>query len=255
MNDGPVDASGGDDHTLHVHAEPAPDEITEEFEHPRATELAAEAARTYDPPRGVMLAAHRFRCGIERVSGFGGGISRFLVWVVFLIGMFNVITRYLSRWLEEDLIVAEMFEGQSMVFAFIALSGFAYGMREGVNPRVDFWWAEFTNRRKARIDLTFHLLLFIPFCWLAVRVLWTPTLRSFGQNQDGSWDTWRFWQIWEQSPDASGLPRAPIRGAILLAFTMMLLQTVAEIIKMSFVMLGRDDLAGVHERNTPLRIE
>ena len=236
-----------------THAEGSPDEATEAVEH--LHELADDATRvgaaSHSP---VVVALHRLRLAIDRLNGFFGRISQVLVWVVLVVGLFNVVTRYSSRWSGRDLIVAQMFEGQSMVFAYLALFGLGYGLRDGVNPRVDFWWAEFSERRKAWLDLVLHLVLLVPFCWLALRVLWTPTLRSFGQNFDGSWDTWRVWEEWEQSPDAGGLPRAPVRGALLVAFTLLLLQLIAELIKNLLVLLGRPEL-GAPERQGPLRVE
>lgn len=237
-----------------THAEGSPDEITEAVEHEeeRAEDATRAGAANASP---AISALHRIRLAIDRLSGACGAVSQVLVWVVLIVGLFNVVTRYSSRWLGRDLIVAQMFEGQSMVFAYLALLGLGYGLRDGVNPRVDFWWADFSERRKAAIDLVLHLVLLVPFCWLALRVLWTPTLRSFGQNFDGSWDTWRVWRIWEQSPDAGGLPRAPVRGALLVAFTLLLLQLVAELIKNALVLLGRHDLGSPIERGGPLRVE
>lgn len=238
----------------HAHAEPSPDEITEELEHLHDLEDDAATVAVERDSRTVR-GLHRFRLGIEAVNGFLGGISQVLVWVVFLMGLFNVVTRYSSRWLERDLIIGEMFEGQSMVFSFLALLGLGYGMREGVNPRVDFWWAEFSDKRKARIDFYLHLVLFLPFCWMSIKVLWTPTMRSLGQNLDGSWDTWRVWDIWEQSPDASGLPRAPVRAGILFGFLILFAQTIAEMIKTGFIVFGYGHVGAVTERDAPLRVE
>lgn len=242
------------DSSGHTHAEGSPDEATEALEH--LEELAEEATAVGEgsESRPIMV-LHRLRLTIDRLSGWFGGVSQVLVWVILVVGLFNVVTRYTSRWLSKDLIVAQMFEGQSMIFAYLGLFGLAYGLRDGVNPRVDFWWADYNDRRKALLDVVLHIILLIPFCWLALRVLWTPTMRSFGQNFDGSWDTWKVWQIWEASPDAGGLPRAPIRGALLLAFFLLLLQVIAEVIKNSMILIGRSHLGQTAQHDAPLRVE
>jgi TRAP-type mannitol/chloroaromatic compound transport system permease small subunit len=52
-----------------------------------------------------------------------------------------------------------------------------------------------------------------------------PILQSWGQLPDGSFG------VWELSPDPQGLPRAPIKSMLWVGFGMLLLQTIAEIIK------------------------
>ena len=63
------------------------------------------------------------------------------------------------------------------------------------------------------------------------------------------------WEIWEQSADAGGLPRGPIKLMILLGFFLMAAQIIAEIIKQILVLMGREDLAGVTYSEAPLRVE
>jgi TRAP-type mannitol/chloroaromatic compound transport system permease small subunit len=47
------------------------------------------------------------------------------------------------------------------------------------------------------------------------------------------------WQIWEQSPDAAGLPRGPIKTLIFLGFAFLFLQTLAELIRLGSVLAGK----------------
>lgn len=206
-------------------------------------------------PGGVVGALYRLRRSIEVMTSFTGRVSLGLVWVVFALGLFNVVTRYVARFIERDIIVGEVFDLQWMLFGALFLLGLNYGVREGVNPRIDFWWANFSNRRKAIIDLVIHVFFFLPFLIVAMRTLWGWSMSSMGRSFDGTWSTWKVWEIWEQSTDAGGLPRGPIKLLILVGFILMATQIVAEIIKQILVLMGHEDLAGVAAYEAPLRVE
>jgi len=214
-----------------------------------------DTAEPIDVPSGLEGLLYHLRAGIEAVTSFTGRISLILVWVVFLLGLFNVVTRYVARFIERDIIVGEVFDLQWMLFGVLFLVGLNYGVREGVNPRIDFWWADFSSKRKAVIDLIFHVFFFLPFLIMSMRILWGWSLSGMGRSFDGSWSTWKVWEIWEQSTDAGGLARGPIKLMILIGFLLMASQVVAEIIKQILVLRGREDLAGVATYEAPLRVE
>jgi TRAP-type mannitol/chloroaromatic compound transport system permease small subunit len=227
----------------------AAEELLEDFTRLRASDQPLEV------PGGIQGVLYRLRVVIEAVTSFTGTISWILVWVVFVLGLFNVVTRYVARFIERDIIIGEVFDLQWMLFGALFLFGLNYGVREGVNPRIDFWWADFTPKRKAIIDLVVHTLLFLPFLIMGMRALWGWALAGMGRSFDGSWSTWKVWEIWEQSTDAGGLPRGPIKLMILIGFFLMATQVFAEIIKQILVLMGREDLAGVAVYEAPLRVE
>lgn len=214
-----------------------------------------ETAEPMEIPGGVAGVLFRLRRAIEAVTSATGTISLWLVWVVFLLGLFNVVTRYVARFIQRDIIVGEVFDLQWMLFGALFLLGFNYGVREGVNPRIDFWWADFSNKTKAIIDLFVHVFMFLPFLVLSMKVLWNWSMSGMGRSFDGSWSTWKLWEIWEQSTDAGGLPRGPIKLLILVGFFLMASQIVAEIIKQILVLMGHEKLAGVAAHEAPLRVE
>ncbi len=212
-------------------------------------------AEPLDIPGGITGLLYRLRAGIEAVTRATGRASWILVWVVFVLGLFNVITRYIARFISRDIIIGEVFDLQWMVFGALFLFGLNYGVKEGVNPRIDFWWADFPAKRKAIIDLIVHSFLFLPFLLMAIRILYPWAMSGLGRSFNGTWSTWKVWEIWEQSTDAGGLPRGPIKFLILAGFVLMATQVVAEIIKQILVLMGREDLAGVAVYEAPLRVE
>ncbi len=204
----------------------------------------------------VPEALHRFRLGLEAVTSFTGGIARWLGWAVFLFSLFNVVTRYTGRYVQRDIIIGEVMSLAWMTFAFMFLIAMNYGVREGVNPRIDFWWADFSDLRKARLDFVMHTFFFLPFVIVGGRILWNYSRISLGMKRSGTWpDGWRVWNSWEQSPDAGNLPVGPIKAMLLVGFVLFGLQVLAEIVKTGFVMMGRPELSARKGHDAPLRIE
>lgn len=214
-----------------------------------------EVEKPIEVPRGVLGVLYRIRVGIEAVSVWTGRLARALVWLVFILGLFAVVTRYIARFIERDIIIGELFDLQWMVFGAMTLLGLNYGVLEGVNPRIDFWWANFSAKRKAWIDLIFHTFFLLPFLIMSISILWGYSLSAMGRSFDGSWSTWKVWEIWEQSTDAGGLARGPIKLVMLIGFILMATQIIAEIIKQILVLKDREDLAGIKEQHVPLRVE
>ncbi|MEM9615973.1 MAG: TRAP transporter small permease subunit [Actinomycetota bacterium] len=205
---------------------------------------------------------HRIRLAIESVSEFGGKLAMVLAWIIFLLQLFNVITRYTNDWFEADILFGETTSLAWMSFGMLFLVGVAYGMKNGINPRIDFWWADFSNKRKAWLDFTLHVFLFIPFLILGIRVLKPFAARSLGYNRfandgEGAWpEGWRVWETWEKSADAGQLPVGPIQSFIFIAFFLWLFQAFAEAIKAGFVIAGNAEYGDLSDADdTPLRIE
>lgn len=218
---------------------------------------AADEETTAGPPGRFMRVAAGYVRVMDRVSDFFGAISKYLVIVVVVVGFLNVVLRYVGRATERRLTSNVFIEAQWYLYGIIFLLGFAYILKHQINVRVDFWYAEWPEKRKAWIDFVGHTVALIPFCILAIYVLWSPTLRSFGRRPDGTWPTWRVWEVWEQSPDPSGLPRAPIKAVIVLGFVLLLLQAFAEMVKLWAVITDREAQLELHldEAEEPLRIE
>ncbi len=189
------------------------------------------------PATGLWALAALLSRGIDAISGFFGKISQVLVFFVFAAGILNVTLRYIGRAIGRQLTSNLWIEAQWYLFALIALLGLAVGIRDGVNPRVDFWYADFSVKKKAAVDLFFHWGL-LAFSFVAVRLSLPFFERSFTAR--------------EGSPDPNGLARWPLKSVIILAFALFLLQVVSEIIKSLLTIAGR---TGRVERSTPYRVE
>ena len=158
---------------------------------------------------------------IERI----GRLTGWMITLMILIGLYNVIVRYLGRYIGRTLSSNLYLELQWYLFSIIFFFGFAYVLRYNQNVRVDFLYTKWPIKRRALINLVGDLLFMIPFCIMGIIVALNPVLASWGRLSDGNWGEW------EMSPDANGLPRAPIKTMIIVGFVLLLLQAISEIIK------------------------
>ena len=174
----------------------------------------------------------KFAGVVDAISERLGGISTLLVIAVVIVGFYNVAARYIGRFLALKLSSNVWIETQWYLYSLIFFLAFAYILKHGDNVRVDFWYANWNAKRKALVDLLGTLLFLVPFCIMGIYVTISPVLYSWGRLPDGSWGTW------EISPDPNGLPRAPIKTMIIVAFVTLLLQAIAQLIKYIAVLSG-----------------
>jgi len=185
-----------------------------------------------------------------------------MAWGIFVVIFFYVITRYTARFIEASIIIGEVNSLGLQLFGLLALLGVGYGVKAGVNPRIDFWWADFSNRNKAWLDFVLHALLLVPFLWAALRLLHGYAKTNLGFKKDfsgesnGDWPaSWHVWETWSQSSDAGNLPVGPIRAMLFVGFMLFLLQIISEMIKGGFVLIRREDLAELKVVDAPTRVE
>lgn len=162
-------------------------------------------------------------------------IGRLAVWIVpllVIIGFVNVVTRFVGRAIGRQLASNAAIEWQWYLFSILFLLLFAYILKHNVNVRVDFLYANWSPKQRAMVDLLGTLLFIIPFCLMGMYYSWGPILTSWGRQFDGTWGNW------EVSPNADGLPRAPIRSMLLVGLGLLLLQSISQTIKYIAVLNG-----------------
>ncbi|NEQ63942.1 MAG: TRAP transporter small permease subunit [Symploca sp. SIO2D2] len=154
------------------------------------------------------------------IDNFNERIGRFTYWLVLfmvLIGVWNVIGRYLGKLLERNLTSNGFIESQWYIFDVIFLMGAAYTLKHNGHVRVDVLYSNWNKKRRALANLLGTLLFLIPFSIMVILFSWKAILAS--------------WQIWELSPDPGGLPRAPIKSMIIVGFVLLIVQGISEAIK------------------------
>ena len=96
------------------------------------------------------------------------------------------------------------FEGQWYLFSAVFLLGAGYTLHKDKHVRVDVLYSRLSDTGQKRINLIGVVIFAIPFCVLGI---WSSI--DFVSNS---------WLIWEQSPDAGGLPRYPVKTLIQFGF-------------------------------------
>ncbi|MCB0053877.1 MAG: TRAP transporter small permease subunit [Caldilinea sp.] len=182
--------------------------------------------------RSLLKLAH----GIDRISEFLGKISIYLIIALLAVGFYNVVARYAGRFIGQNLSSNRLIEIQWYMYSVIFFLIFAYNVKHDVNVRVDILYSKWSPKRKAWVDLLGTMLILIPFCIIGIWFTLNPVMLSWGRLPDGSFGTW------EMSPDPDGLPRAPIKSFIIVAFASLLLQAIAQAIKYLAVLTGHTEV-------------
>ncbi len=174
----------------------------------------------------------KFSQAVDSVSNASGKLSGWITTLTIAVGFYNVTARYLGRLIGLKLSSNALIELQWYLFSLMFFLGFAYILKQSANVRVDFLYAGWSEKRRALVDFLGTVLFLIPFCILGILVSFNPVLQSWGLLPDGTWSGW------EVSSDADGLPRAPIKTMLIVAFVALLAQAISQAIKYLAILKG-----------------
>lgn len=150
---------------------------------------------------------------IDRINTVIGSLFSWLTTVLVIVICFDVLMRY--AFTSSYAAVTEM---EWHLFAAIFMLGAAYTLKHDKHVRVDVFYANFSEKGKAWVNLLGTILFLLPFCFVVIQ-----SSIPFVQNS---------FKVLETSPDPGGLPaRYIIKSVIPLGFTLLLLQGISEILK------------------------
>jgi TRAP-type mannitol/chloroaromatic compound transport system permease small subunit len=164
-----------------------------------------------------MKILHGYRKVVNAVASMLGVISAALIFPTVIISVTNVVLRRVGANQGRNLTSNGLIEAQWYLYSLIFITGIAYILREGINVRVDFWFGHRSSKTQSWIDLVGHLIGLIPFAYIGIKYSWPSVKLS--------------WEAREVSPDAGGLPRYPIKAALMMGFVFLMIQGIAEVIK------------------------
>jgi TRAP-type mannitol/chloroaromatic compound transport system permease small subunit len=158
---------------------------------------------------------------IERISGLSGRLTAWLLVPLIAATVWDVFVRYAlnapTEW---------AYEVGYMMMGTHALLGMAFTLREGGHIRIDAFSQNFSQRTKALIDLIGYVFFVLPcLCWVTWSLwgYWVKALRTDEMSGQSAWNP----IIW------------PFKLVFFVAFALLTLQIVAEIIKAGQYLLGR----------------
>ena len=163
---------------------------------------------------------------VDRFTGHLGRLISWLTLAMILIGAYNAIARYLGRFIGINLSSNLYLELQWYLFSLVFLLGAGYALKQNAHVRVDVLYGRLRRRARARIDVIGSVLMLIPFCIFVLWVSW-PSIHNS-------------WLVREGSPDPGGLPRYPLKAVIIVAFVLLLVQGISELVKDLRVLRGLD---------------
>jgi TRAP-type mannitol/chloroaromatic compound transport system permease small subunit len=161
---------------------------------------------------------------IDTLNEYIGRLTYWLTLVMVGVGAWNVLGRYIGQGIGQNLSSNALIEIQWYLFDLLFLFGAAYTLKHDEHVRVDLLQSRFTAKQKAVVDLLGTVLFLLPFCTAIVVYSWGAIANS--------------WEIREMSPDPGGLPRYPIKSAILVCFLLLILQGISQAIKNIAVLTG-----------------
>lgn len=163
-----------------------------------------------------MSPVHRSAlAAVDAIDALNRGVGATLRWLVLAIPCIAVVyavVRKLTPWGHNG-----WSELQWFLYAWVFMAGAGYTLLRGEHVRVDVLAARWHWRTRCRVEIAMHLLLWPACAYMA-------------------WHFWGFWVASASRPDGPedvllGLQRWPLKLAFFAGFTLLGLQSVAEVLR------------------------
>jgi len=150
---------------------------------------------------------------LDRISKYAGYLAAIVTVILSLLVAYDAGMRYLFS--AGSIALQEV---EWHLFDVVFLLGLSYALKHEKHVRVDIFFERYSSDTKAIVQILSMLLLVIPFSLLFMNDTWDMVLQSYLQH--------------EVSADPGGLThRYLIKAMLLVAFALLLLQAISEILK------------------------
>lgn len=172
------------------------------------------------------------------IDRFNWLMSRVAIWLVLLAALLSAFNAFFRYSIEAIVTVLRKYPGLSWLqaildwysrnsngfletqwymFTGMIMLGAAYTLKVNEHVRVDLFYGWVSERTRVWIDLVGTIVCLMPMCILLIYFTWPWFMDS--------------WRINEQSTNAGGLVRWPVKLTLVTGFAFVLLQGVSELIK------------------------
>lgn len=161
---------------------------------------------------------------IDRLSERVGKAAAWLGLLMVLVAAVNAVLGTLEPYTKARLTHVAIDEAEWYLFTVLFLFAAPWGLQAGAHVRVDVLYSRLGPRGRAWIDLVGGLLLAVPFAVYAVVVTVPVAAEAV--------------RIREVSNDAGGLLRYPLLAAVPVAFVLVSLQALANVVRAAATLRG-----------------
>lgn len=173
----------------------------------------------------------------DLVDALNGHVGRVIMWLILadvLLSAGNAIARKAFH-----MGSTAFLEMQWYLFSGVFLLGAGYAFLKNVHVRIDFVSGRLSARTRSWIDIVGIIVFLAPLCWLLIQLSWPLFIKA--------------WQSGEMSQNAGGLIRWPVYLLLPLGMTLLLLQSISELIKRIAFLQGLipDPLARAQTEDNP----
>ena len=168
-------------------------------------------------------ARNRVLDALDRISIVSGRITSWLTLVMVIVTVVIVVMRYVfdagAVWLQESVV---------WMHAVVFMVGAAYTLQQDEHVRVDIFYRDMSERRRAWVDFFGTLLFLLPLCVFLGYKSWDFVAVS--------------WQLGESSREPGGMPYpfVPLLKSVLLVMPVLLaVQGAAMLVRALRVIRGR----------------
>ncbi len=179
----------------------------------------------------------------KAIDWFTTKLGQLMWWVslvMVLVGAFNVITRYSFPFLQSVLgsEIAGRLSGnaylslQTFAYNLIFMIGAAYVFKSDSHVRVDIVFSRLSQKAKTWVDILGTVFFLWPFCWMGI---------FFSRKYVAS-----SWSKLELSGDPGGIPFYIVKTVIPIAFVLLIIQGLSELIKNIAFLRDHPDSNSMH---------
>jgi TRAP-type mannitol/chloroaromatic compound transport system permease small subunit len=159
---------------------------------------------------------------------------RLLLGTIRVIDTFTDLTGSLFAWMAVPLVAAVAYEVFArylfsaptiwsfdvtyMLYGALFMLGAAYALHKGAHIRTDFFWENFSPRKKGLIDSISYIVFFFPSLTALMLISWNEAEYAFRINETSEQTPWRP-ILW------------PFKGVVPLACLLLMIQGFSELLK------------------------